>query len=129
MVVVLVGWVAATPFTFRYPRVVQRIGYALIGPFQRLFEHLDATPGEYKERDISPYFWHNGFYPTSNEYKTLYDNSFADYRLHVGGLVENPVDLSLTDLRALPRHEQITHPHHPLSTGPDPVHGVLIQFR
>ncbi|MGI8680641.1 MAG: cytochrome b/b6 domain-containing protein, partial [Mycobacteriales bacterium] len=27
MVVVIVGWVAATPFTLRHPRVVQRVGY------------------------------------------------------------------------------------------------------
>ena len=26
---------------------VQRIGFALVGPAQRLFEHVDATPGEY----------------------------------------------------------------------------------
>ena len=31
MVVVVVGWVAATPFTLRHPRVVQRVGFALIG--------------------------------------------------------------------------------------------------
>ena len=42
---------------------VQRIGFALIGPAQRLFEHVDATPGEYSEKDISPYFWHNGAVP------------------------------------------------------------------
>ena len=28
MVVVIVGWVAATPFTLRHPRVVQRVGQA-----------------------------------------------------------------------------------------------------
>ena len=52
----IAAWVAATPFTLRHPRVVQRIGYALIGPVQRLFEHVDATPGEYREKDISPVF-------------------------------------------------------------------------
>ncbi len=108
MVVVVVGWVAATPFTFRHPRVVQRVGYALIGPVQRLFEHVDATPGEYGEQDISPYFWHNGQYPDSAEYTALHDGGFADYRLRVNGLVENPVELDLAQLRALPHHEQIT---------------------
>lgn len=67
MVVVIVGWVAATPVTLRHPRVVQRAGFALIGPLQRLFEHLDSKPGEYTEEDISPYFWHNGRYPDSDE--------------------------------------------------------------
>jgi methionine sulfoxide reductase catalytic subunit len=108
MVVVVVGWVAATPFTLRHPRVVQRMGFALIGPVQRLFEHVDATPGEYTEKDISPYFWHNGQYPDSDEYRALRDGGFAEYRLRVNGLVENPVDLDLAQLRALPRHEQIT---------------------
>jgi DMSO/TMAO reductase YedYZ molybdopterin-dependent catalytic subunit/thiosulfate reductase cytochrome b subunit len=108
MVVVIVGWVAATPFTLRHPRVVQRVGFALIGPVQRLFEHVDATPGEYTEKDISPYFWHNGQYPDSEEYRALREGDFAGYRLRIDGLVENPVELDLTALRALPRHEQIT---------------------
>jgi sulfoxide reductase catalytic subunit YedY len=108
MVVVIVGWVAATPFTLRHPRVVQRVGFALIGPAQRLFEHVDSSPGEYAEKDISPYFWHNGQYPDSDEYTALFDGNFADYRLRINGLVENPVDLSLAQLRALPHHEQIT---------------------
>ncbi len=107
-VVVIVGWVAATPLTLRHPRVVQRLGFALIGPVQRLFEHVDATPGEYTEKDISPYFWHNGQYPDSEEYSALFDGDFADYRLRINGLVDNPVDLDLAQLRALPHHEQIT---------------------
>jgi len=108
MVIVLVGWVAATPFTFRHPRVVQRVGYALIGPAQRLFEHLDAKPGQYTEADISPYFWHNGVYPDSEAYTALQDGGFVDYRLRVNGLVAHPVELDLTQLRALPHQEQIT---------------------
>jgi hypothetical protein len=108
VVVCTVAWVAATPYTLHHPRVVQRVGFALVGPAQRLFEHIDSTPGEYTERDISPYFWHNGQYPDSDEYKALYDTGFANYRLHIGGLVDNPVNLSLAELRALPYHEQIT---------------------
>ena len=108
MVIVVVGWVGATPFTIRHPRVVQRAGQAIVGPLQHLFEHVDPKPGEYSEKDISPYFWHNGQYPDSDEYKALFDGDFADYRLRINGLVENPVDLDLAQLRALPHHEQIT---------------------
>jgi methionine sulfoxide reductase catalytic subunit len=108
MVVIVVAWVAATPLTLRHPRVVQRVGFALIGPFQRLFEHVDVSPGQYSEKDISPYFWHNGRYPESDEYQALERNGFADYHLHIGGMVANPVSLSLDELRALPHHEQIT---------------------
>ncbi|MGH8862972.1 MAG: molybdopterin-dependent oxidoreductase, partial [Jatrophihabitantaceae bacterium] len=108
MAVIVVAWVAATPFTLRHPRVVQRVGYALIGPLQRLFEHVDVAPGQYSEKDISPYFWHNGRYPDSPEYLALQAGGFVDYRLRIGGLVAHPVQLSLAELRALPRHEQIT---------------------
>jgi DMSO/TMAO reductase YedYZ molybdopterin-dependent catalytic subunit/thiosulfate reductase cytochrome b subunit len=108
MVVMIVGWVAATPVTYRYPRVIQRVGYALVGPAQRLFEHIDSHPSRYTEKDISPYFWHNGHYPDSPEYEAMRADNFADYRLRINGLAENPVEIDLLQLRAMPRHEQIT---------------------
>jgi DMSO/TMAO reductase YedYZ molybdopterin-dependent catalytic subunit/thiosulfate reductase cytochrome b subunit len=108
MVVMIVAWVAASPVTRRFPRTIQKVGYALIGPAQRLFEHVDAKPGQYTEKDISPYFWHNGKYPDSDEYQGLREGNFADYRLRINGLVANPVELDLVQLRALAHHEQIT---------------------
>jgi methionine sulfoxide reductase catalytic subunit len=108
MVVVAIGWVAATPFTIRHPRVVQRVGYALVGPFQRLLENLDPRPGAFTEDDISPYFWHNGRLPETVEYKQLEENDFKDWRLRVYGLVEHPREFSLDELTALPYHDQIT---------------------
>jgi sulfoxide reductase catalytic subunit YedY len=108
MVIATGGWLAATPFTLRHPRLIQRAGYALIGPAQRWFEHLDAQPGQYTEDDISPYFWHNGRYPESEEYAALRIGNFEDYRLRINGLASAPAELSLADLRAMPYHEQIT---------------------
>jgi sulfoxide reductase catalytic subunit YedY len=108
MVIAIAGWAAATPFTLRHPRVVQRAGQAIVGPVQHLFEHLDPKPGQYGEEDISPYFWHNGQYPDSDEYRALLAGQFAGYRLRVGGLVDQPVELDLAQLRALAHHEQIT---------------------
>ncbi|GAA4376824.1 hypothetical protein GCM10023166_28550 [Paeniglutamicibacter cryotolerans] len=108
MVVLIAAWVVATPVTYKHPRVVQKVGFALIGPAQRLFEHIDAKPGQYTEKDISPYFWHNGNYPDTEEYKELLAGNFTNYKLRVNGLVENPVELDLAQLRALDRHEQIT---------------------
>ena len=101
MVIVVIGWVAATPFTISHPRVVQRTGQAIIGPLQHLFEHVDPKPGQYSEKDISPYFWHNGQYPDSDEYKALFDTHFAAYRLRIGGLVEHPSDLDLAAATSL----------------------------
>jgi methionine sulfoxide reductase catalytic subunit len=89
--------VAAAPVTLRHPRTVQRADYALAGPPQRLFEHVDATPGEYREKDISPYFWHNGAFPTTEEYRRLSDEGFASWRLKVHGLVASTAELSLAE--------------------------------
>ena len=106
--VVIAAWVAATPLTLRHPRLVQRVGYALIGPVQRWFEHVDVKPGEYTDDDVSPYFWHNGRYPDSPAYQGLQAGGFVDYRLRIGGLVGHPAELTLDQLRQLPSHEQIT---------------------
>ncbi|MET3949073.1 sulfoxide reductase catalytic subunit YedY [Arthrobacter sp. UYCu512] len=108
MIVLIAAWVAATPFTYRHPRVVQKVGFALTGPVERLFEHLDAKPGQYTEKDISPYFWHNGNYPDTEQYQQLSAGHFTNYKLRVNGLVENPLELDLAQLRALEHHEQIT---------------------
>lgn len=65
----------------------------------------------YAEDDISPFFWPNGKIPVSEEWTTLAAGNFADYRLKIGGLVDNPVELSLDDLKSLGRQEQITMHH------------------
>ncbi|MGC1184923.1 MAG: molybdopterin-dependent oxidoreductase [Candidatus Dormiibacterota bacterium] len=106
--VVAAAWLTATPFTLRHPRVVQRVGQAIVGPVQHLFEHLDPRAGQYTEKDLSPYFWHNGQYPNSGEYQALLDSNFSGYQLRIEGLVDNPVRLDLNQLRALAPHEQIT---------------------
>src|SRR5664280_3407196 len=54
---------------------------------------------------LLPYFWHNGQYPDSAEYQALFAGNFADYRLRINSLVDNPVELDLVQLRALPHHE------------------------
>ena len=68
-----------------------------------------ALAREYTEADLSPAFRGNGtINPDSDEYQDLATNGFADWRLEVGGLVEQPLQLSLDDLRAMPARTQIT---------------------
>jgi methionine sulfoxide reductase catalytic subunit len=107
MAIIAALWLLATPFTMRYPRTVQTIGRGLVGWIKGLMEwtHPKAT---YSEKDISPYFWANGTLPSSDEYRHLEAGGWAEYRLRVGGLVENPVDISYADLLAMDKHEQIT---------------------
>jgi DMSO/TMAO reductase YedYZ molybdopterin-dependent catalytic subunit len=80
-------------------RTVQR---ALLAPRR-------ALAREYRPQDISAYFRPNGSTaPDDPDYQAAADNGFADWRLDVGGLVDNPLKLSLADLRALPSRSQIT---------------------
>jgi thiosulfate reductase cytochrome b subunit len=107
MAVLVVAWLAASPLTIRYPRLIQTAGRFLVGWVKSHMEwaHPKAT---YSEADISPYFWPNGTPPDSAQYRDLQSGQWADYSLRVDGLVENPVRISYADLLALPKHEQIT---------------------
>ena len=69
----------------------------------------DRLAPEYSEKDISPDFRANGSVdPQAAEYLALKANGFRDYRLIVDGLVENPLSLSMAEIRARPSRTQIT---------------------
>ena len=107
MGILAAAWFLATPLTIRYARLLQRVGETVVGYIKSLAEFWD--PGtQYTEKDISPYFWVNGTLPTSDEYNRLREGEFADYKLTIGGLVENPQEISYADLKAMPKQEQIT---------------------
>jgi sulfoxide reductase catalytic subunit YedY len=65
----------------------------------------------YKQKDISPYFWVNGKMPESDEWRNLAANNFKEFKLQIGGLVENPVQLSLEDLKSMGKEQNITMHH------------------
>jgi DMSO/TMAO reductase YedYZ molybdopterin-dependent catalytic subunit len=79
-------------------RVTQR---ALLSP--------KALAREYTEADLSKEFKANGSTnPEDPAYQAHAANGFADWKLVVGGLVEEPLELSLTELRTMPARTQIT---------------------
>ena len=106
-VVVLTLWLAASPVTIRYPRLVQNTGRFVVGWAKAWMErtHPRAT---YTDKDISPYLWANGTLPDSEHYRRLQQGGWSQYTLSIEGLVENPIELSYKGLLALPKHEQIT---------------------
>ncbi|MGD9895956.1 MAG: molybdopterin-dependent oxidoreductase [Candidatus Methylacidiphilaceae bacterium] len=108
MTVLAIAWFWASPFTIRHSRLVQKAGARLLGRFLDLGETLPPRI-QYTEKDISPFFWPNGKLPHSGEFDRLVQEGFASYRLRIDGLVENPCELSLTELRAMPKQEQITN--------------------
>ena len=105
--VVAVFWFAASPVTTRHPRAIQKAGRFVIGWLKRLLENTNPT-ATYSESDISPYFWPNGERPHSDAYERLKAGGWAGYRLRVDGLVANPVEISYSELLAMPKQEQIT---------------------
>ena len=102
----LANWAA-----WRRPRAVQHAAKAIVTPVMRLLLDRAAPVAEFPREDISPFFWPNGKVPTCDEWKLLVANGLKDYRLRVYGLVENPVELSMDDLRAMAKKTQITLHH------------------
>ena len=107
MLVVVVAWCVASPFTIKHARLVQKAGQTLIGPLLATAEWGEPTT-QYTEQEISPYFWLNGTLPKSDEFELLVESGFVNYRLRVSGLVENPREFSCAELMAIPKQEQIT---------------------
>lgn len=76
---------------------------------QRLVTDRKALAREFTPADISPDFKANGSTnPADDDYVALRDAGFADYKLIIDGLVEQPLELTMADLRAQPSRTQIT---------------------
>ncbi|OCC23213.1 molybdopterin-binding protein [Croceicoccus estronivorus] len=68
-----------------------------------------ALAREFSPEDISPEFRGNGTTdPADAAYRHHVDTGFQFWKLTVTGLVENPLSLSLADIRAMPQRTQIT---------------------
>ncbi|HET6385164.1 MAG TPA: molybdopterin-dependent oxidoreductase, partial [Armatimonadota bacterium] len=96
---------------WKHPRAVQHAARAIVTPVMGALLTHAAPQAEFRREDISPFFWVNGQMPTSDDWKSLAANGFKDYRLKVYGSVENPVELSLEDLKAMGEKSQITLHH------------------
>ncbi|MEN0055103.1 MAG: molybdopterin-dependent oxidoreductase [Mucilaginibacter sp.] len=97
--------------SWKRPRFLQRVQAAINGRLWSLSINKFKPHSYYKQKDISPYFWANGKLPESEEWLGLAQNNFKDYKLKISGLVENPVELSLDELMALGKEQNITMHH------------------
>ncbi|MEL7446715.1 MAG: molybdopterin-dependent oxidoreductase [Pseudomonadota bacterium] len=76
---------------------------------QRMLANRQALAREYPPEARSPTFRGNGSLTVDTvEYRDELANGFANWRLTIGGLVENPMSLTMDNLRALPQRTQIT---------------------
>jgi sulfoxide reductase catalytic subunit YedY len=107
MVLVIVTWWLASPFTIRHARLVQKIGQTVVGPLMAVSEWGNPR-SQYTSPEISSYLWPNGTLPNSEEFDSFVKSDFVEYRLRVSGLVEKPKTFSYAELKAMPQQEQIT---------------------
>jgi methionine sulfoxide reductase catalytic subunit len=109
--VVVLSWVVAHRISWKHPRLLQRAQKLVTYPL--MLATLDRlVPHErYTEQDISPHFWPNGKLPERADWEELARDGFRGYQLQVGGLVENPVALSLAHLATLGTIEHIAMHH------------------
>jgi len=109
--VIVVAWILAHYFSWNYPRAIQHALKFVTYPMQLLTLNRLNPNQRYSDRQISPYFWPNGKIPERADWKLLAAHDFRDYKLKIGGLVENPVELSLADLHRLGKIEHVTMHH------------------
>jgi methionine sulfoxide reductase catalytic subunit len=108
---VVASWVMAHLIAWKYPRKIQRLHRLLSMPLLHgIFNRLKPCE-RYTAKDLSPFFWPNGRPPESDEWKRLAIEGFRSYKLKVTGLIENPVELSINDMRALGKSENISLHH------------------
>jgi DMSO/TMAO reductase YedYZ molybdopterin-dependent catalytic subunit len=63
---------------------------------------------EFPRSMISKTPFMNEVAPPSDEFKRMQAAGFADWKLKVDGMVAHPLSLSISDLRSMPTHSQIT---------------------
>jgi len=109
--VVILCWIVAHYVSWKRPRSLQHMQRTISLPLLLATFNRVAPQQRYRIDEVSPHFWPNGKMPVSDDWRRLAADHFREYRLQVGGLVENPVELSLSDLRALGMDEFVTMHH------------------
>jgi methionine sulfoxide reductase catalytic subunit len=109
--IVVLSWVVAHYISWFFPRGLQHAQKAVTQPMRLVTLDRLIPREKYTVDQISPHFWPNGKMPVRGDWKRMVANGFGQFRLKVGGLVENPVELSLDELRALGADEFVTMHH------------------
>jgi DMSO/TMAO reductase YedYZ molybdopterin-dependent catalytic subunit/thiosulfate reductase cytochrome b subunit len=107
LMIIFIIHVVATYGSRRWPRRTQHL-LQVNGPILRaLFHHLTSREA-YPREALSQDPWINGLPPNEAAYEDLVRDGFAHWSLDIGGLVEQPLTLSLDELRAMPSESQGT---------------------
>jgi methionine sulfoxide reductase catalytic subunit len=108
LVIVAAIYIWSSWYSLRHRRRMQHALGSIVDPTIKTLLHKDISKQHYKPTDITPYFWVNGRPPESEEFKRHVANNFAQWQIEICGLVEQPLHLSLADLREMTKQAQIT---------------------
>lgn len=110
---VVAAWLAISYLSLVDIRKTQKFLFSIMEPVRRVtvnkMKSRTRQLGTYTEKDISPYHWSNGRYPTpdeSPEWTELAQNEFRDYVLEINtptGVVKVPFE----QIKELPQQTQI----------------------
>ncbi len=92
-------------------RALQKLQASVNGRLWKYTINRFKVKKQYQKKDVTSYFWLNGKAPESAKWKQLAETNFEDYKLKIGGLVENPVELSLEELKDMGKEQNITMHH------------------
>ena len=98
--------VVATKYSLRHKRRTQKMLGFVVNNTRRLLLHHLTSRQDYSAAEITPVHRVNGYPPSSEDYKIMAANHFADWTLQVGGMVERPTTLTMNDLRAMRKQQQ-----------------------
>lgn len=107
LVVIMVN-VWATGISLKKPRSIQQNLDKIIVPLKWLLFRKAISKQSFNKSNVSPFFRINGLPPQTQEFQSLSENNFLDWKLDVFGLVEKPIKFSLNDLYNFNKQEQIT---------------------
>lgn len=103
------GLVGIDALRGRLPGQALAVSESLTIRTQRILLRRRPLVREFSRADISAAFPTNGTtHPIGDDYRRLASSGFRDWALRVGGLVRNPLSLSLAQLKSLEARSQIT---------------------
>jgi sulfoxide reductase catalytic subunit YedY len=108
LIAVVIIHVWATGISIRRPRRIQNTLDIVLVPAKWILLRKAISKQQLPKSEVSPFFRINGYPPEIKEYKQLLDNNFSSWKLKVFGLVESPLELSLSDLYLMRKQEQVT---------------------
>jgi methionine sulfoxide reductase catalytic subunit len=107
-IAVVIANVWATGISLRRPRLIQNALDIVLVPAKWILFRKAASKQQLPRSEVSSFFRINGYPPETKEYKQLLENNFSRWKLTVYGLVEKPLELSLSDLYSMRKQAQVT---------------------